>query len=88
MYIASVTPYTMVINSLNLKLRQIARFSSNMIFDDMSSTKCCLLLKFFLIAQHEERPIYRIHVVTSRLILCSIKINASHADYQMIMVVQ
>ena len=38
----------MVIDSLNLKLRQIARFSSNVIFDEMSSAKCRL---------HEERPL-------------------------------
>ena len=29
----------MMIDSLNLKLRQIARFSSNVILDEMSSTK-------------------------------------------------
>ena len=56
----------MVSGSLNLKLRQIARFSSNMILDEMSSAKCHLLFGFFLIAQHEERPLYHIHVVTSR----------------------
>ena len=33
-----------VIDSLNLKLRQIARFSSNVILDEMSSTKCRLLV--------------------------------------------
>ena len=47
----------MVIGSLYLKLRQIVRFSSNMILDEMSSAKCRL---------HEERPLYHIHVVTSR----------------------
>ena len=56
----------MVIDTLNLKLRQIVRFSSNMILDEMSSVKCCLLLDFFWIAQHEERPLYHIHKVTSR----------------------
>ena len=48
----------MVINSLNLKLSQIARFSSNVILDEMSSAKCRL---------YEERPLYHIHMVTSRL---------------------
>ena len=44
----------MVIDSLNLKLRQIARFSSNGILDEMSSAKCRLLFGvFFLIAQHD-----------------------------------
>ena len=46
----------MVIDSVNLKLRQIARFSSNMILDEISSSKCCL---------HEERPLYQKHMVTS-----------------------
>ena len=50
----------MVIDSLNLKLRQIARFSSNVVLDEMSSAKCRLL-------QHKERPLYHIHIVTSRL---------------------
>ena len=27
---------------------------------------CCLLCLSFLIAQHEERPLYHVHVVTSR----------------------
>ena len=57
----------MVIDSLNLKLRQIARFSSNVILEKMSSVKCHLLFGvFFLIAQHEERPLYHIHMITSR----------------------
>ena len=30
----------MVLDSLNLKLRQIARFSSNLILDEMLSAKC------------------------------------------------
>ena len=46
-----------VIDSLNLKLRQIARFSSNVICDEMLSAKCHL---------HKERPHYYIHMVTSR----------------------
>ena len=55
----------MVIDSLNLKLRQIARFSSNMILDEMSSAKCHLLFGiFFLIVQHKERPVYHVHMVT------------------------
>ena len=33
----------MVIGSLNLKLRQIVKFSSNVILDEMSSAKCRLL---------------------------------------------
>ena len=38
----------MVIDSLNLKPRQIAIFSSNMILDEMSSAKChCLLFEIF-----------------------------------------
>ena len=37
----------MVIDSLNLKLRQIARFSSNVILDEMSSAKCHLLFGLF-----------------------------------------
>ena len=38
----------MVIDSLNLKLWQIVRFSSNVILDEMSSAKCYLLFgKFF-----------------------------------------
>ena len=53
---------SVVIDSLNLKLRQIARLSSNVISDDMSSAKYCLP---FLMAQHEERSIYHAHVVTS-----------------------
>ena len=52
----------MVIDSLNLKLRQIARFSSNVVLDEVSSAKCRLL-------QHEERPLYHIHMVTSRFIV-------------------
>ena len=57
----------MVIDSLNLKLRQIARFSSNVILDEMSSAKCHMLFGFFfLISQHEERPLYHVHVVISR----------------------
>ena len=36
-----------MIDSLNLKLRQIARFSLNVILDEMSSAKCHLLLDFF-----------------------------------------
>ena len=55
----------MVIDSLNLKLTQIARFSSNMILE-MSSAKCRLLFGIFLIAQHKERPLYHVHMVTSR----------------------
>ena len=35
----------MVMNSLNLKLRQIARFLSNVILDEMSSAKCRLLFE-------------------------------------------
>ena len=58
----------MVIDNLNLTLRQIARFLSNVILDEMSSAKCCLLVGFFLIAQHEERPLYHVHMVTSRYI--------------------
>ena len=54
----------MLIDSLNFKLRQIVRFLSNMILDKMSSAKCCLLFGIFLIAQHEERPLYHIHMVT------------------------
>ena len=57
----------MVIHSLNLKLRQIVRFSSNVILGEMSSAKCHLLFGFFfiLIAQHKERPLYHVHMVTS-----------------------
>ena len=57
----------MVIDSLTLKLRQIARFSSNVILDEMSSAKCRLLFGFFffffffLIAE----PLYHVHIVTS-----------------------
>ena len=58
----------MVIDSLNLKLRQIARFLSKVILDEISSAKCRLLFGFFLVAQHEERPLYHIHMVTSRFI--------------------
>ena len=64
---------TMVIDSLNLNLRQIARFSSNVILDGMSSAKCCLFffilfkLLIFFIAQHEERPLYHVQMVTSSL---------------------
>ena len=58
----------MAIDSLNLKLRQIGRFSSNVILDEMSSAKCHLLFGIpFLIAQHEERQIYHVHMVTSCL---------------------
>ena len=41
----------MVIDSLNLKLGQITRFSSNMILDKMSSAKCHLLFGL-----SKERP--------------------------------
>ena len=47
----------MVIDRINLKLRQIARFLSNVILDKMLSAKCHLLFNFFtniFIAQHEE----------------------------------
>ena len=44
----------MVMDSLNLKLRQIATFSSNAILDKMSSAKS------------EERPLCHMHLVTSR----------------------
>ena len=59
----------MVIDRPNLKLRQIARFSSNVVLDEMSSTKCRLLfgISFSFIAQQEERPLYHVHMVTSRL---------------------
>ena len=49
-----------VIDSLNLKLRQIARFSSNMILDEMSSAECHLLFGFFWIVQHKEKPLYHV----------------------------
>ena len=59
----------MVIDSLNLKLRQIVRFLSDVVLNEMSSAKCHLLFGiFFLIAQHEERPLYHVNVVTSRLL--------------------
>ena len=48
----------MVIDSLNLKLRQIVRFSSNMILNEMSSAFLKIFFFFSLIAQHEERPLY------------------------------
>ena len=38
----------MVIDSLNLKLRQIVTFSTNVILDKMSSVKCWLLFGIFL----------------------------------------
>ena len=38
----------MVIDILNLKLRQIVRFSSNVILDEISSAKCHLLFGFFV----------------------------------------
>ena len=38
-----------VIDSVNLKMRQIARFLSNMILDEMSSAKCHLLFGFFFL---------------------------------------
>ena len=63
----------MVIDSLNLKLRQIARFLPNVILDEMLSAKYHLLFLFiylFLIAQHEERPLYHIHMVASRCKMC------------------
>ena len=41
-------------------------FSSNVILDEMSSPKCRLLFGFDLTAQHEERPLYHVHIVTSR----------------------
>ena len=44
----------MVTDSLNLKLRQIARISSNVILDEMLSAKCHLFGFFFLITQHED----------------------------------
>ena len=59
----------MVIGSLNLKLRLIARFSSNVILDEMLSAKCHLLFDLYLIAQHKERPLYQIHMVTSRYMM-------------------
>ena len=52
----------MVIDSPNLKLRQIVRLSSNVILDEMLSAQCCLLFGIFLIAQHKERPLYHIHM--------------------------
>ena len=60
--------FTTLINNLNLKLRKIARFLSNVVLDEMSSAKYRLLFGIsFWIAQHEERPFYHIHVVTSRV---------------------
>ena len=41
-------------------------FSSNVILNEMSSAKCHLLFGIFLIAQHEERPLYYVHMVASR----------------------
>ena len=38
----------MMIDRLNLKLRQIARFSSNVVLDEMSSAKCRLLFGIFV----------------------------------------
>ena len=61
----------MVIDSLNLKLRQIARFSLNMILDEMLNVIC--FWEFFLIVQHGERSFYHIHIVTS----CSDVVSAS-----------
>ena len=53
-----------------VKLRQIARFSSNVILDEISYAKCCLLFGIYiLIAQHGERPLYLIHMVTSRFLM-------------------
>ena len=60
-----------VIDSLNLELRQIARFSSNMILNEMSSAKYRLLFRFFLIVQHKEWPLYHPQMVTSRLYMLS-----------------
>ena len=63
----------MVIDSLNLKLRQIARFLSNVILNEMSSAKCLLLFGIVLIAQHEERPLYHVQLLTSRLSFAEIQ---------------
>ena len=67
----------MVIDSLKRKLRQIARFSSNMISAEMSSghllNVVCFFF-FFLIAQHEEKPLYHTHVVTSGLYCSGLKL--------------
>ena len=49
----------MVIDSLNLKLRQIARFSSNVILDEMSTVKCSLLSGFFKIIFNKEMSFSR-----------------------------
>ena len=54
-----------------------------MILDEMSSAKCCLLfviLKKYFIAQHEEKPLYQIHMVTSRYKLILLYI-VTHALY-------
>ena len=59
----------MVIDSLNLKLRQIVRFSSNVILDEMTA-ECYLLFGFFfLIAQLEERALYHVQIVTSHFLI-------------------
>ena len=42
------------------------RFSLNLILDEMSSAKCRLL---YFIAQHEERPLYHVHMVISRFFI-------------------
>ena len=44
----------MVIDNLNLKLRQIARFSSNVVLDELSSAQCRLLLEFFLLSMKKD----------------------------------
>ena len=40
-----------------------------MILDKMWPGKCHLLFGFFFIAQHEERPLYHVHMVTSRFLV-------------------
>ena len=71
----------MVVDSLNLKLRQIARFSSNVNFDEMSSAKC---------RRQEERPLYDIHMVTSLFHLDSLSLDnimcqQTLADYYLLL---
>ena len=63
----------MEIDRLILKLGQIARFSSNMVLDEMLSAKCRLPFWIFLIVQHEERPLY--HVLKGFLVELFLKLT-------------
>ena len=52
----------MVIDSPNVKLRQIARFSSNVILDEMSSAKCRLFFWIFLLLLNTKKDHFTMYM--------------------------